>query len=167
MNYVPIIIAAAKAAKVSSALLVAICTYESDGLKNIKVEHDGKGDTPSYGICMVKQETAEMLGYTGTPDGLMNPRTNAKWAAKYLAYHAFNRYDNYGSNDWCKLTAAYNAGTYFESKKVPGKPRNLIYVRRVQKFLEEDLQDRLSCDTLDEEVIYDAKNSKTNQKATK
>jgi len=32
-----------------------------------------------------------------------------------------------------------------ESKKSPGKPRNLEYVKRVQKKLAEDIRDKLSC----------------------
>lgn len=137
MTYTAIILAAAKAAKVSGSLLLAICMHESN-LKNVEVPHDG--GSPSYGICQVKLGTAQMLGYEGTGKGLMDPATNAKWAAAYVKYQK-ERYDG----DWCKAVAAYNAGTYNESKVLPGYPRNLKYVRRVQKKLEEDLQDKLLC----------------------
>lgn len=139
MTYETIILSAAKAAKVSGQLLLAICLHESH-LKNIEVPHDG--GSPTYGICQVKLDTAKFLGYTGDGQGLMVPETNAKYAALYLKYQK-ERYDY----DWCKATAAYNAGTYNESKKVPGKPRNLKYVRLVQQNLELDLQKKLSCDT--------------------
>lgn len=139
MTYSAIILAAAKAAKVSGALLLAICSYETN-LTNVTVYHDGA--SPSYGVCQVKFETAQMLGYKGKAERLVNPYVNAKWAASYLKYQI----SRYGEDDWCKLVSSYNAGTYNESKRVPGKPRNLKYVRRVQKRLAEELRDRLSCD---------------------
>lgn len=143
MNYVSIIVLAAKKASVSSALLLAICTHES-GLNNILVPHDG--GSPTYGICQVKFDTAKMIGFEGKAKDLMKPETNAKWAAQYLKYQ-HSRYDG----DWCKTVAAYNAGKYNESKKIPGKPRNLAYVRNVQKKLDEDLQSKLSCDIVKNE----------------
>lgn len=139
MTYSAIILAAAKAAKVSGVLLLAICGYESN-LTNVVVYHDGK--SPSYGICQVKYETAQMIGFKGKAESLISPTVNAKWAAKYLAYQG----KRYGEDDWCKLVAAYNAGSYNESKKVPGKPRNLKYVRRVQKRLPDEFKPRLSCE---------------------
>ena len=138
MTFEAIILSAAKLYKVSGPLLLAICTHES-ALKNVMVPHDG--GSPTYGICQVKLGTAQMLGYKGDGEGLMVPKENAKWAAKYLAYQK-NRYDR----DWCKVTAAYNAGTYFESSKSPGYPTNLKYVRKVQNKLDEDLKDKLSCE---------------------
>lgn len=137
MDYVTIILAAAKKAQVTGALLLAICTHES-GLKNVLVPHDG--GTPTYGICQVKLGTAKMMGYTGTAKGLMEPKTNAKWAAEYLKYQK-SRY----AGDWVKSVAAYNSGTYFESKKVPGCPTNLKYIGYVKAKLDEELQHRLSC----------------------
>lgn len=125
MNYVQIIAAAAKAAKTSGLILLAICTHETQ-LNNVTVLND-KG-TPTYGICQVKYETAQMLGYEGKPDGLMDPKENAKWAANYLRYQQVR----YG--DWCKAVAAYNAGKYNESKVMPGYPRNLKYVNKVKKI---------------------------------
>lgn len=143
MTYTAIILLAAKKVYVSGALLLAICTHES-GLTNALVEHDG--GSPTYGICQVKLDTAKMLGFTGTAKDLMTPDINAKWAAKYLKYQ-HERYDG----DWCKTVSAYNAGTYVESKKRPGYPRNLAYVRNVQKKLDDDLQSKLSCDTVKKE----------------
>jgi soluble lytic murein transglycosylase-like protein len=139
-----IILSAAKAAHVSGILLLAICTHES-GLRNIMVPKDG--GSPSYGLCMVKFETAKMVGFHGRPKDLMNPMTNAKFAAKYLKFQE----KRYGSHDWCKLTASFNSGTYMESSKSPGYPKNLKYVRHVQKKLDDNFKDRLSCDT---EVAY-------------
>lgn len=143
MTYETVILLAAKKAAVSGALLLAICTHES-GLKNIESKQDG--GSSSYGICQVKYETAKMIGFTGQAKDLMVPEKNAKWAARYLRYQ-FDRYED----DWCKVTAAYNSGTYNESKKVPGKPRNLAYVKYVQKKLDEGLQSKLSCNIVKQE----------------
>jgi soluble lytic murein transglycosylase-like protein len=137
MTYTAIILAAAKAAKVSGALLLAICTQETN-LTNVTVYHDG--DSPSYGICQVKYGTAQMLGFQGRAQDLINPITNAKWAARYVKYQS----DRYGDN-WCKIAAAYNAGRFKEHKLLRGYPRNLKYVRLVQKRIDEDFKDRLSC----------------------
>jgi len=144
MIYETIILAAAKAAKVSGALLLAICTHES-GLKNVKVPDDG--GSPTYGICQVKYGTAQMMGFTGKPKDLMDPETNAKYAAAYLKYQK-ERYES----DWVKATAAYNAGTYNESSKIPGCPKNLKYIRHVRKKLDESLQDKLRCRNKPESV---------------
>lgn len=90
---------------------------------------------------MVKLKTAEMLGYKGTLTDLRKAEVNAKYASLYLKYQQ----ERYGAEDWCQLASAYNAGSYMESKKSPGKPRNLEYVKRVQKKLAEDIRDKLSC----------------------
>lgn len=137
MTFTTIILMAAKKAGISGALLLAICTHES-GLKNVLVPHDG--GSPTYGICQIKYDTAKMIGFTGNAKDLMTPEVNAKWAAQYLKYQKA-RYDG----DWVKSVAAYNSGTYNESKKVPGCPRNLKYIRYVQQKLDEHLQDRLEC----------------------
>lgn len=137
MDYVTIILSAAKAAKVSGTVLLAICMNES-GLNNVTVQHDG--GSPSIGICQVKYETAKMLGYEGKASGLTKPEENAKWAAEYLRFQN-ERYDG----DMCKAVAAYNAGRYNESKIVPGCPRNLKYVKKVQAKLSREEQRHLSC----------------------
>jgi soluble lytic murein transglycosylase-like protein len=135
---VSIILSAAKAAKVSGALLLAICTTESH-LKNVKVPHDG--GSPSYGICQIKYETAKQLGFKGQAEELMNPKTNAEFAAKYLAYQE----SRYGTENWCLISAAYNAGSFNESDRLPGHPKNLKYVRKVQKNMDPLLHYRMVC----------------------
>jgi soluble lytic murein transglycosylase-like protein len=149
MNFIQIILGAAKSVKVSGAILVAICTHES-GLNNIAIQDRGSF---TYGICQVKYETASMLGYEGSPEGLMDPKINAIYAATYLRYQ-HNRYGN-----WCKAIAAYNAGRYNESKILPGKPRNIKYVRNVQMKLNKSLKKITSCDINQEEVEDIAKNN--------
>lgn len=137
MTVTMIIVAAAKSVGVPGALLLAICTHESN-LKNVMVPHDG--GSPSYGICQIKEATANSLGFKGKARELMNPTVNAKFSAKYLKMQ-LERYDG----DWCKATAAYNAGTYNPSSKVPGKPRNLKYINRVVLHLDNEHKDFLIC----------------------
>lgn len=139
MNYVQTILHAAKVAKTSGLILLAICTHETK-LNNIIVKNDG--GTPSYGICMVKYNTAKMLGYQGTPKGLMNPKENAKWAANYLRYQQLR----YG--DWCKAISAFNAGRFNESKIMLGYPRNLKYVINVRNKLNNHFRHMVSCDII-------------------
>ena len=137
MNYVQIILHAAKMAKVSGFVLLAICTQETK-LQNIV--HKNDGGSHSYGICQVKMDTAKMLGYEGPEEDLNSPEINAKWAANYLRYQQLR----YG--DMCKAVAAYNAGRYNESKVMPGYPRNLKYVNSVNKILTKISTQHFTCD---------------------
>ena len=150
MNFFQIITGAAKSAKISGAILFAICSHES-GLHNKIVHRDG--GSPSYGICQVKLQTAKMFGYEGPAMGLMEPEINAKYAALYLRYQ-YKRYQN-----WCQAIAAYNAGRYNESQILPGHPRNLKYVRHVQRKLNSRLQKVTSCDILPLEGTNVAENN--------
>ena len=141
MTYTAIVLAAALKVKVSGALLLAVCSHESN-LTNVVVH--GDGGSSSYGICQVKEGTARMFGFTGKAKDLMDPFVNAKYAARYLKYQE----KRYGGDSMgpCKMVAAYNAGRFNESKRVPGKPMNLRYVRNVQNRLAEHLQPMLSCE---------------------
>lgn len=142
MNYLTLIATAAKAAKVSAILLFAICQHESRNFSLDYSQYDN--GSPSYSVCQVKENTARMLGFHGKAEDLRNAKLGIKYAALYLKYQQ----DRYGDDDWCVLAAAYNAGSYNESKKVPGKPMNLKYVRLVQRNLDENLRDKMSCDKL-------------------
>lgn len=136
MDYSAIILAIAKTVGVPGHLLLAICTHESN-LINVLVPHDM--GSPSYGLCQVKENTAKMLGFKDSAKELMNPETNVKYAAMYLKMQ-LERYDG----DWCMATAAYNAGTYNPSE-IPGKPRNLKYIKQVILHLDEKHKDFLIC----------------------
>lgn len=138
MDIATIILSAAKSIGVSGVLLLGICRHESGGFKHNYVLMDH--GTPSYGVCQIKWATASMFGFKGDPKKLINPKVNARYAAKYLKYQQ-NRY----GDDWLKMTASYNAGSYNPSKKVLGCPRNLKYVRAVQKELPEEFRDKMNC----------------------
>lgn len=145
MGYSEIILLAAKAAKVPPALLLAICVHES-GLSNALVPQDGH--SPTYGICQVKYETAQMIGYKGSASKLMVPSENAKWAALYLKYQ-LDRYED----SWVYAVAAYNAGSFNESKAFPGCPRNLKYVLSVRSKLPRSFDYRFACGPEEAETI--------------
>lgn len=117
MTYLQIIVGAAKAAKVSSAVLYAICSFESNNFMYDYTLYDN--GTPSFSVCQIKSGTAKLLGWNGKDEmELRNPYVGIKFAAKYLRYQ-MDRYDG----DSCKAVAAYNSGTFIESKKMPGFPK--------------------------------------------
>jgi soluble lytic murein transglycosylase-like protein len=139
MTYLSIITAAAKSAKVSVALLYSICSHESNGFILDYAQYDN--GSPSFGVCQIKHETAKMFGFKGQPMELRNAEVSTKYSALYLKYQL----DRYNGNV-CKATASYNSGTYMESTKKPGFPKNLKYVRLVQKRLDKSLQPMLNCE---------------------
>lgn len=139
MNYISIILKAAKSAHVSGVLLLAICNTESGGFRHTYSANDH--GSPSYGMCQLKKDTASMLGFKGTREELMKPEVNATYAALYLKYQQ----DRYG-DDWLKLASSYNAGSYVESSKFPGFPKNYKYVKLVRQYLPPYLKHKLSVD---------------------
>lgn len=105
-------------------LLSALCWVESNHKTAAINQYDG--DSPSYGVCQIKLETAKSMGFRGDSKALMKPEINIKWSAKYLK-RQMTRYDN----DPRKAVAAYNAGTHRVNKY--GKTRNVKYVNKVFK----------------------------------
>lgn len=83
-------------------LLEAVCFVESKHI--VTAIHHDDGNSPSYGLCQVKLETAQWLGFNGTADDLMKPHVNAYYAAKYLARN-LRRYGTFE-----KAVIAYNRG---------------------------------------------------------
>lgn len=84
-------------------LLSAVCFTESS--YKINAVHYSDGNTDSYGICQIKYETAQWLGFEGTPEDLMRPETNIYYAGKFLSYQL----RRYHGNIHRALTA-YNRG---------------------------------------------------------
>jgi soluble lytic murein transglycosylase-like protein len=160
MDMLTILIAAAKQAQVPAALLIAICSHETK-INNVVVKNDGNGD--SIGYCMVKHTTAQMMGYkgkaygklrksklfpgsvyeaVGAPEGLMDPETNARYAALYLK----KQYDRYGG-DFCMAAAAYNAGKFMPSRKNARQPANRKYVDKIISVIGDtpEIRDLFNC----------------------
>lgn len=102
-------------AGVDPSLISALCYVESTHNVQAYVKHDG--NSPSYGICQIKLATARDMGFVGTSDELMDPNTNALYAAKYLAWQK----QRHGT--WERAVSSYNAGRPVRS--------NAAYVRRV------------------------------------
>lgn len=138
MDIVTTILSAAKSVGVSGSLMLAVCSHESGNFTFDYAPHDN--GSPSYGVCQLKLNSARQLGFKGQANELKKPIVSAKYAALYLKYQQ----GRYGQ-DWVKLTAAYNAGSYLPSDKVVGCPRNLKYIKLVQKKLPQTLQHKLRC----------------------
>lgn len=110
-------------------LLSAVCWVESSHRPMAINLEDGVG--PSLGICQIKFATARLMGFMGTPTQLMNPKVNAHYAGKYLAWQ-MDRYDY----DVTKAVAAYNSGTHLVNSK--GQTKNQSYVNKVMEAWDEE-----------------------------
>lgn len=132
-----LILAIAKVVGVPGSLLLAICTVETK-LTNVVRVNDGPSST--YGVCQIKATTANLVGFKGNEQDLMDPKINVKYAARYLKYQ-LKRYDY----NWCKATAGYNHGSYSPSKIRTGRPKNSGYVDRVTTFLDGDDKEQMNC----------------------
>lgn len=84
-------------------MLSAVCFTESSF--NISAIHYNDGSTDSYGICQIKLETAQWLGFQGSIEELMRPRTNIYYAGKYLSYNLHRYHGNMH-----RALTAYNRG---------------------------------------------------------
>jgi len=123
MNTIAMIFLAATASHhLPPGLLSAVCYVESRHTVIIINRYDG--DSPSYGICQLKFETAKQVGYTGNADSLLSLKTNVEYAARYLAHKI-----ELNDGDVIKGVAAYNAGTYRINSD--GVPLNMSYIRNV------------------------------------
>jgi soluble lytic murein transglycosylase-like protein len=111
---------ASEKAAVPYRLIAAICFVESSFRPHVIHKDDGNAD--SVGLCQVQLVTAQEMGFEGTVKELLNPYTNALYAAKYLKFQLV-RYDG----DWFRAIAAYNKGN---SKQ---HIENRTYVQRVVK----------------------------------
>lgn len=59
----------------------------------------------SYGLMQILYSTARSLGYSGTPEGLFDPRTNIMLGTKYIA----QLIERWGM-DFKRVYSAYNSG---------------------------------------------------------
>lgn len=84
-------------------LLSSLCYVESH--HNVNAIHHDDGLTDSLGICQIKWSTSRQFGFRGTPQQLMKPENNIKYAGAYLA-HQLHRY-----HVTSKAVIAYNMGS--------------------------------------------------------
>lgn len=85
-------------------LLHSVCYIETK--HNIHAVHKNDGNSDSLGVCQIKLKSAQMMGFKGTPQQLMDPRTNIWYAGKLLK-HQLKRYN--GSIE--RAVIAYNFGS--------------------------------------------------------
>lgn len=109
-------------------LLSALCFAESS--HRVHITHHDDGGSDSLGICQIKLSTAKGLGFEGTRENLMRPKTNIHYAAKYLSKQ-FKKY--HGA--LYKSIASYNSGTYRPNEL--GLPKNAKYVNNVLRAWKE------------------------------
>ncbi len=111
-------------------LLSSVCYVESHHKTKVVNHHDGRlrngtrAYDPSVGMCQIKLTTAKQFEPNITHTQLLNPKVNARIAAKYLQWQ-LDRYDN----DIPAAVAAYNAGSCRFNKR--GQIKNREYVRKV------------------------------------
>lgn len=118
-------VAAAKAALVPPALLLAICSAETDWKPRLNPDDGGSA---SHGLCQIKLTTAQMFDRHATPAKLRDPAYNARMAALYLRYQ-LGRYPN---NPKCVISA-YNAGSCLRNPR--GRILNRSHVNKVMERL--------------------------------
>lgn len=119
---------AAKMFLVPPALLLSICSAESDFRPRTNL-HDG--GSASYGACQIKLGTARMFDRKVGPAHLNDTAINARLAAEYVRYQM----DRYPDDLECVI-AAYNAGTCYRNKYGDLVKQSQRYVNRVQPRLE-------------------------------
>lgn len=106
-------------------LLSALCFTESS--HRVKVVRIKDGGTDSIGVCQIKVGTARTMGFKGTAVQLSDPKTNIKFAGRYLK-RQIDRYEG----DIRKAVAAYNTGTFRPDEN--GLPLNKKYVMKVFNY---------------------------------
>jgi soluble lytic murein transglycosylase-like protein len=84
-------------------LLSSICFVETR--HNTNAIHYNDGGEDSIGICQIHLSTARHMGFKGTAQELLNPKTNIWYAGLYLK-HQIKRY----RNAYNRAIIAYNRG---------------------------------------------------------
>lgn len=101
--YVAMLNIIAAAYGIPKNLLPGVCYVESKLKPEAIAYHDGEGH--SLGLCQIKLNTARLMGFKGTEEQLMDPKTNGEYAARYLHWQ-MKRYGN-----WTQAIIAYNSGS--------------------------------------------------------
>ena len=73
----------------------------------------GARNGPYYGLMQILPQTARTMGYRGTPEGLLDPETNLRYAGRYLrGAWMVSR----GNQD--EAVGWYARGYYYEAKRM-------------------------------------------------
>ncbi len=126
MNFELFILNSAAKYQVPSEIIKAVILQESSGNPKAR-RFEPKLNDSSYGLMQILFSTAKFLGYTGSSEGLLDPKTNIDLGTKYLAYQ-IRRYGN-----WDDAFAAYNIGSV--KRKPNGEYINQAYVDGVKSKL--------------------------------
>lgn len=112
-------------------LLDSICWIESG--YNPKAVNASDGKTGSVGLCQIQPSTAKSLGFKGTSKQLFDPKTNIKWAGKYLKYQ-LERYHWDVKRAVCAYNRGFSAtdGRNKYTRLVLGKWRRIKTIHRGQ-----------------------------------
>lgn len=102
------------------SLIEAVIWAESRGKKDAK-RWEGSLGTYSYGLMQITPDAAQEVGYSGKPDGLMEPNTNVQYGSKYLS-----KMYKYNKQNIAMAVASYNCGLggARQKLKIYGDPIN-------------------------------------------
>ncbi len=123
LSYLTEIEANAELFNLDQALIAAIISKESSG------DYSARGAVGEYGLMQIRLTTAQMLGYTGSPDLLLNPSVNVKYGSQYLDWQKARYIGKDDPISWA--VAGYNSGT---PEVKYGRFRNQEYVDSVIKY---------------------------------
>ncbi|MFD1332792.1 transglycosylase SLT domain-containing protein [Methylopila musalis] len=100
----------------------------ADAVAHIESGYDpaAVGGVGEIGLMQIRPETAAMLGHGGGALGLFDPKTNARYAVRYLA-EAWRLADG----DLCRALMKYRAGHRAETMS----PLSVEYCRRAKAYL--------------------------------
>lgn len=99
-NYSALAAREAHISHVPARLVMAVIRVESG--MNPHAVHAG-----NFGLMQIRPQTARGMGYRGTARGLLNPATNVRYGAKYLALAWHKSHGNV-----CRALMGYQSGVY-------------------------------------------------------
>ena len=124
--WLAIIGAEARQVGVDWDVLAVICHYETRG--EASKTHAVGDDGGSLGICQVKVQTAREMGYTGPVEGLKDPVTNIRYAARWLKHCV-----GLGATSVRRQAECYNAGRLGRAKTVyASRVHNMVMRLRME-----------------------------------
>ena len=136
--WLPVVRKIAREEGISEALLAATVKRESNWDPNA-INNTG-GDAArggAYGLAQVTLKTARALGYQGDPQGLLDPETNLRLAARLHKSNSQLLSSNGGLSQIEDVISRYNSGkafanapTYTKDVYVPGVKRALDQYRK-------------------------------------
>ena len=123
LSYMTEIEASAERYSLDPALIAAIISKESSG------DYAARGPVAEYGLMQIRFTTAQMLGFRGDADLLLNPSVNVNLGSQYLDWQRRRYLDKPDPVTWA--VAGYNAGT---AQVQGGEFTNQGYVDDVIKY---------------------------------